>query len=353
MADVLTATTNNIVQYDGSKYQLLYGFYSDRLAWAIGWLAAHVSRGLSRNFTSRASIFCIPLSSFAMLLGSTLQTTAILYAIASASAVRATFDCNTVVDGIAVNLTSLAGDHSVKTTRSTPPSTTTMTWGINLCAPLAINNQMAANMQCPDGTQVCGIQTVAIDNQNPVVAQVIPVSGDLNGATAQNEVHLLTGTNSAQNAQTAVHVRLAGGMWGEVKELETNIDFVCDAALTEVTHDADGDTVGLQVMSWDERSLHLQWSTAAVCDQRLIRVQQSTSSTAWSVIKYILIATLLILVAYFGITAYVNYRRGATGVDLLPSSQAVLDIPYVARDFAKKVGSGFSTNSNRDGYAVF
>ncbi|KAK9249042.1 autophagy-related protein 27 [Lipomyces tetrasporus] len=284
-----------------------------------------------------------------MPLGSTLQTTAILYAIASASAVRATFDCNTVVDGIALNLTSLAWDHSVKTTRSTPPSTTTMTWNINLCAPLAINNQMAANMQCPDGTQVCGIQTVAIDNQNPVITQVIPVSGDLNGATAQNEVRLL----SAQNGEAAVHVRLTGGMWGEVKEMETNIDFVCDSALTEVTHDADGDTVGLQVMSWDERSLHLQWSTAAVCDQRLIRVQQSTNSTAWSIVKYILIAALLILVAYFGITAYVNYSRGATGVDLLPSSQAVLDIPYVARDFAKKVGNGFSTNSNRDGYAVF
>ncbi|KAK9485737.1 autophagy-related protein 27 [Lipomyces starkeyi] len=288
-----------------------------------------------------------------MLLGSILQSTAFLYAIASAPAVRAVFDSNAVVDGTALNLTSLAGDHSVKVIRNTPPSTTTMTWNINLCAPLTINDQMAVSMQCPAGTQVCGIQTVAIEGQEPVITQVIPVSGDLNGSAAQDAIHYLSETNTAQNGQTAVHVRLTGGMWGDVNEMETDIDFVCDTALTEVTHDADGNTIGLQVLSWNEKSLHLQWSTSAVCDEQLVRVQQSTNSTAWNVVKYILIAVLLILAAYFGITAYVNYRRGATGVDLLPSSQAIIDIPYVARDFAKKVGSGFSTNSNRDGYAVF
>ncbi|KAK9350520.1 autophagy-related protein 27 [Lipomyces doorenjongii] len=270
------------------------------------------------------------------------QSTAFLYAIASAPAVRAVFDCNAVVDGQALNLTSLAGDHSVKVIRSTPPSTTTMTWNINLCAPLTINDQMAVSMQCPAGTQVCGIQTVAIEGQNPFITQVIPVSGDLNGSTAQDEAYSVSG-----------HVHLTGGMWGEVYEMETDIDFVCDNTLTEVTHDADGNTIGLQVLSWDDKSLHLQWNTSAVCDEQLVGVQQSTNSTAWNVVKYILIAVVLILVAYFGITAYVNYRRGATGVDLLPSSQAIVDIPYVARDFAKKVGSGFSTNSNRDGYAVF
>ncbi|KAK9361262.1 autophagy-related protein 27 [Lipomyces starkeyi] len=280
-----------------------------------------------------------------MLLGSILQSTAFLYAIASAPAVRAVFDCNAGVDGTALNLTSLAGDHSVRVIRNTPPSTTTMMWNINLCAPLTINDQMAVSMQCPAGTQVCGIQTVAIEGQEPVITQVIPVSGDLNGSTAQDEILSVY----AQH----VHVRLTGGMWGEVNEMETDIDFVCDTALTEVTHDADGNTIGLQVVSWNEKSLHLQWSTSAVCDEQLLRVQQSTNSTAWNVVKYILIAVLLILVAYFGITAYVNYRKGATGVDLLPSSQAIIDIPYVARDFAKKVGSGFSTNSNRDGYAVF
>ncbi|KAK9389381.1 autophagy-related protein 27 [Lipomyces mesembrius] len=289
-----------------------------------------------------------------MLLGSVLQSAAFLYAIASAPAVRAVFDCNAIVDGRQLNLTSLAGDHSVKVIRSTPPSTTTMTWNINLCAPLTINDQMAVSMQCPAGTQVCGIQTVAIEGQNPaIITQVIPVSGDLNGSTAQDEAHSLSDTNTAQSGQAAVHVRLTGGMWGEVNEMETDIDFVCDTALTEVTHDADGNTIGLQVLSWDEKSLHLQWNTSAVCGEQLVGVQQSTTSTAWNVVKYILIAALLILVAYFGITAYLNYRRGATGVDLLPSSQAIVDIPYVARDFAKKVGSGFSTNSNRDGYAVF
>ncbi|KAK9373046.1 autophagy-related protein 27 [Lipomyces chichibuensis] len=285
-----------------------------------------------------------------MLVGSILQSTAFLYAIASAPAVRAVFDCNAGVEGTALNLTSLAGDHSVKVIRSTPPSTTTMTWNINLCAPLTINDQMTVSMQCPAGTQVCGIQSVAIEGQDPVITQVIPVAGDLNGSTGQGEIDAVT---NAENGQAAVHLRLTGGMWGEVNEMETDIDFVCDTALTEVTHDADGYIIGLQVLSWDEKNLHLQWNTSAVCSEQVFLVQQSSSSTAWNVVKYILIAVLLILVAYFGITAYGNYRRGATGVDLLPSSQAIVDIPYVARDFAKKVGSGFSTNSNRDGYAVF
>ncbi|KAK9367606.1 autophagy-related protein 27 [Lipomyces kononenkoae] len=285
---------------------------------------------------------------------SIIQYTALLYAIASAPTARAIFDCNAIVDGASLNLTSVAGDHFVKLTRNTPPSMTTMTWGINLCAPLTINDQIAVNMQCNDGTQVCGVQTVALEGQDPVITQVIPVSGDLNGAIAQYEAHRLTGANSAQNSQAALQVRLTGGTWGEVSDMETNIDFVCDTALKDVTYDDDGNTIGLRVMGWDEKTLHLQWNTSAVCDQQLVQVQQATTqSTAWSVFKYILIAVLLVLVAYLAITACVNYSRGARGVDLLPSSQAIIDIPYVARDFVKKVGSGFSTNSSRDGYAVF
>ncbi|KAK9239377.1 autophagy-related protein 27 [Lipomyces kononenkoae] len=281
---------------------------------------------------------------------SILQSTALLYAIASAPTVRAVFDCNAVIDGASLNLTSLAGDHSIKITRTTPPSMTTMTWNVNLCAPLTINDQVAVDMRCSAGTQVCGVQTVAIEGQDPVITQVIPVSGDVNGAVAQYEVDRLT---VAHNGQAALQVHLTGGTWGDVNEMETNIVFICDTSLNEVTHDADGNTIGLQVMSWDEKTLHLQWNTSAVCDQQLVQVQQSTHSTAWSVFKYILIAALLVLVAYLAITAYVNYSRGARGVDLLPSSQAIIDIPYVARDFVKKVGSGFSTNSSRDGYAVF
>ncbi|KAK9466411.1 autophagy-related protein 27 [Lipomyces arxii] len=272
-----------------------------------------------------------------------------------ASGVAALFNCSEA------GLQSLAGPHTVMTTKNTPPSTTTMVWTIDLCAALESNSD-ANDAQCLAGTQVCGIQTVTIEGQDPVVAQVIPVAGDIAGSNNEGRVNLAT--ESVRAGEYAGDVILIGGMWGDATAMEADVKFVCDPAYVNHTL-SETSTPGLSVLQWDEQTLTLEWRTAEVCgasvtaaqaeaaEDDVVTITQSEHSTAWSVIKYILIAALLVLVAYFGITAYVNYSKGATGVDLLPSSEAILEIPYVAKDFVKKIGGGLSTNTSRDGYAVF
>lgn len=218
---------------------------------------------------------------------------------------------------------------------------------------------------------VCGIQTITLEGQTPVVAEVIPVSGDLNGAAAANVAERRVGANTAQKGQSAVGVTLVGGQWGDVEAMQTAIKFVCDPTISDATPDpatlqsTGSDTAGLKFVSWDEMTLKLQWDTAVVCDQALVRAAQendnnqpqetpTASSTAYRIVKYILVGILLFAGAYFGATAISNYRKGARGTGLLPSSETVTDVPYVARDFFRKIGSGFSrSDSSRDGYAVF
>ncbi|KAK7203919.1 autophagy-related protein 27 [Myxozyma melibiosi] len=306
-----------------------------------------------------------------MLAPLSLKNTVALALLASAATVNAVFDCGMVVDGQSLNLTALAGPHTVQTLRSTPPSTTITQFTFDLCAPLQPQVGVPANQQCAAGTQVCGVQTIALQDETPFVAEVIPISGDLNGATAAHVAERRIGANTAKAGQSALSVNLVGGQWGDVEAMETFIDFACDPTLYDVTPDpaqlADtgSDTAGLRFVSWDEKTLNLRWDTAVVCDQELVKAAQNnnnnnnnetptSSSTAYRITKYVLIGILLFAGAYFGATAYSNYRKGATGVDLLPSSETVMDVPYVARDFVKKIASGFSrSESTRDGYAAF
>ncbi|KAK9455314.1 autophagy-related protein 27 [Dipodascopsis uninucleata] len=301
-----------------------------------------------------------------MLLLTFMKSSTLAAVILSAQIVSAVFDCSAVIDGVTLNLTELAGPHSVQTSRSTPPTITTTKWTVNICNALSVNKSIPANMQCVAGTQVCGIQSIQLEGEAPVTSQVIPVSGDINGRAAKFELHDIKTATVA-----SFLLSLDGGSWAESNDLKTDIEFVCDQAITDYTAKpeklvSDGtDTNGLEFVSWDEQTLKLKWATAVVCEQNVVGAQQEQpqenqqqdnnngegGSAAWSIIRFILIAVLFLLLAYFGYTIYMNYQKGATGVDLLPSSQVVFDIPYVAKDLATKVSSGFS--SNRDGYAVF
>ncbi|KAK9478206.1 autophagy-related protein 27 [Lipomyces japonicus] len=296
------------------------------------------------------------------MIGLASKYSALLLAIAALPSVSAVFDCsNAVIDGTAVNLTAFSGARTIAVSRNTPPTTTTTTWTLDLCAALQPNDE---NVLCAAGTQVCGVQRITIENQDPVVTQIVPVSGDVDGQTGTYQAHKLINADNAQDGQAALHVQLEGGKWGDQNDLSTSIDFVCDSTVTDSTSHPDKiatdgtDTEGLTFKSWDEKTLNLEWRSAAVCNEFFIRQetdQNNTtegSSTALTVIKYIIIVAVILLGLYFGYTAYSKHKDGASGVDLLPSSQTILDIPYVAKDFVKKIGGGFS-NTSRDGYAVF
>ena len=62
---------------------------------------------------------------------------------------------------------------------------------------------------------------------------------------------------------------------------------------------------------------------------------------------FLAIATYLI----FG--SWLNYNRyGARGWDLLPHGDTIRDIPYIAKDFARKVAGTVHGGGSRSGYAA-
>jgi len=57
----------------------------------------------------------------------------------------------------------------------------------------------------------------------------------------------------------------------------------------------------------------------------------------------------LAIAAYVIFGSWLNYNRyGARGFDLVPHADSIRDIPYVVKDFMRRMGSGGS----RGGYAA-
>lgn len=61
----------------------------------------------------------------------------------------------------------------------------------------------------------------------------------------------------------------------------------------------------------------------------------------------------LAIAAYLIFGSWLNYNRyGARGWDLLPHGDAIRDIPYIAKDFARKVAGTVQGGGSRGGYAA-
>lgn len=64
-------------------------------------------------------------------------------------------------------------------------------------------------------------------------------------------------------------------------------------------------------------------------------------------------STFLGIAAYLIFGSWLNYNRyGARGWDLLPHGDAIRDIPYLFKDFSKKVADTVSGGGSRGGYSA-
>lgn len=59
------------------------------------------------------------------------------------------------------------------------------------------------------------------------------------------------------------------------------------------------------------------------------------------------------LAAYLVFGAWLNYNRyGARGWDLMPHGDTIRDIPYILKDWARRLTSSFSSGGGRGGYSA-
>jgi hypothetical protein len=64
-------------------------------------------------------------------------------------------------------------------------------------------------------------------------------------------------------------------------------------------------------------------------------------------------SVFLAIAAYLIFGSWLNYNRyGARGWDLVPHADALRDIPYIAKDFARKVMGTVQGGGGRGGYAA-
>lgn len=313
--------------------------------------------------------------------------TAILASLVASS--HALLNCDISLDGAKYNLKPLSdgGERSISQSINTPPSLTNLTWYINPCTALSSSSDPDAKL-CPEGTQskhkvlrilidankyeVCGLQRIKPqDKDDWLLTGVIPVSGDLNGKQSGVNISRLEKT---EDTDGGLQIHMKGGSWGDVGTLDALVDFVC------VTQGDDKEKDILEFVNWDLHTLKLRWKTPHACaldssspppkdgkdkdgdggnkdEDGGDKGGSDDSSRSWGWFTWFFIILVLGSAFYIIASAWANYTRyGYVGVgsDSFTNSggEFLREIPFLIRDFVKKVAGTFSGGNNRGGYSA-
>lgn len=215
------------------------------------------------------------------------------------------------------------------------------------------------NLTKPTISSVCGIEKVQLpDSDEWNLVGIIPVSGDAKHP----------GTSNVTSTATGLQLELAGGAWGDLTDLRAVIDFVCD-------HDDDKEST-LEFANFDFKTLRLSWTSRHACSKSAPgtppeKAPSSPTPTdpapsepdpttpdnsdkdvnvkggGWGFFTWVFVLGLLGCVAYVGLHAWRNYKRYGTVTPAnARSSEFLRDIPFLLRDFVRKVAGTFSAGTS-------
>lgn len=240
---------------------------------------------------------------------------------------------------------------NVRDLEKTPPTETETNWYFSP------SGEIDKNYECPAGSQVCGIKYVIMEDKTMLKTEVIPVAGDFNEFKSGVKVTELPNSGG-------IHVSLTGGQWGSYEDLSAELDFICDKDV--------GRNDNIKLISWDGKQLKIETRSPFACPQPRRdgdnddnndnrggdKNRDQPGSTGGgvsfgSIIKWMFIIGILLLVFVFAARAFIDYRRyGVTGLDLLPQSDTIRDLPYLVRDFFRKIANTFAGGPSRGGYSA-
>ncbi|VVT57383.1 uncharacterized protein SAPINGB_P005668 [Magnusiomyces paraingens] len=284
--------------------------------------------------------------------------------------VLATLNCDIHVDGVSFNLAPLQGTYQINSTISTPPSTNDFTWLFDPCASIIReNDKLPFSSECPDGSQICGIQRVMLPGSDPLLVSIIPVAGDFDGKQTGARIELIKEENSEKSK--GLRVSLKGSSWGESTQLQGIIEFICPAS------DGKNDISSLpKYVSWDLNSLRLTWTTKYACENAITepgngdhkgdnkddnnkgdddsdKNSDNDESKSWGWFTWLFIIGVLGSATYIIAGSWINYNRyGLSGVDILPHADLLRDLPFLIRDVIRKIAGTFSAGNSRGGYSA-
>ncbi|KAI9783082.1 MAG: hypothetical protein M1839_004251 [Geoglossum umbratile] len=307
-------------------------------------------------------------------------------------------DCsNVVADQTSFDLSPLKGEHTVaKETGETPPSITNLTVTINICAALKKPKDANKEDSCPSGTRVCGIEHIInpADHSN-TISRVIPIAGDFIHESRPLDDHwtrLKSSSSHADSKKEGVRGVLHGGLYDHRKQ-KAIIEFLCDKSLegteglersdggsvekrrrvrtTEEEGDGDGDgddgkwveggpsliikSYGPLTDGASEDVLRMEWRTKYACED--MKNGDSETNGHWGFFTWLIIMTFdsvfLGTATYLIFGSWLNYNRyGARGWDLLPHGDTIRDMPYLMRDWSRRVVSTVQGGGSRGGYSA-
>ncbi|KAL8794187.1 MAG: hypothetical protein Q9195_003255 [Heterodermia aff. obscurata] len=307
-------------------------------------------------------------------------------------------DCERArADGQTFDLSALGGPKTViHTTGDVHPSYVETAFTVDICQPLKKTGPKGED--CPNGSRVCGIATLVnyVEQKNETF-KVIPIAGDYSTSGAGGGGHfdpswtrLSTSSIQSDREKEGIRLKMGGGSYPpkDGKRQKAVVEFLCDRKnetegqkkafslrnaeegdeegnnnsgksdeekkAEEQTDDGEGGT--LRFLSYDEvgeeEVLSLEWKTRHACEDTKDNGSKS-SSGHWGFFTWFIIIFFLAVAAYLIFGSWLNYNRySARGWDLVPHSETLRDIPYIFKDWVRRVVNTIQGGGSRGGYSA-
>lgn len=312
--------------------------------------------------------------------------------------ISASLNCEDIAaNGKHFNLKPLDGAHQVHWIREpeeTPGMEFNTTFTIDICKKLKWTKGLPHEQECPHGTRICGVDFEReISSNTSKFLAARPIAGDYtlrNHRNIEATWTLLRDSKSHKDAdREGVRGELHGGRYPFDNRDGTDqmaiIEFVCDKERTGLEGDEkddrdkdeddtddeklrkrkEGDEAdsskgkSLKFLSYKEEEsdkkrvgvLRLEWRTKYACEDASEDAGESSGS--WGFFTWFIIILFLATAAYLIFGSWLNYNRyGARGWDLLPHGDTIRDLPYLLKDWARRVVNTVQGPGSRGGYSA-
>ncbi|KAE9370046.1 hypothetical protein N431DRAFT_378114 [Stipitochalara longipes BDJ] len=292
-----------------------------------------------------------------------------------------TLDCGHVrTESVDWAFKSLGGPKSVLDAVENSATWVNTTYTIDLCTALKRKDDVPDDQKCPGGTRLCSIERVISkdDDKNDVIANAFPVAGELGNQGGRpidaKWYRLKTSKLDTDAGKEGVRLEIKGGFKQVDKKKRWQkafVEFICDPDLEgdenlwipEDEYEGEEDEkVGsgepsLQFVSYDtsgkdEDVLNLLWKTRHACEATK-REEDEAKKNHWGFFTWFIIIAFLSTATYLIFGSWLNYNRyGARGWDLLPHGDTIRDVPYLLKDWMRRVLNTLSGPGTRGGYAA-
>ncbi|MCJ1470140.1 hypothetical protein MMC07_008785 [Pseudocyphellaria aurata] len=294
--------------------------------------------------------------------------------------------CDARVGGKSYNFQSLGTPRSVVWTRETPPSEKKTTFTIDLCKPLKKLKGVPKGEDCPVGSYICAITRLynPIENINGTIESAIGVAGEYQHSTSEALNPKWTSLKSSPSAddrqKDGLRLEMNGAKYppdSSGKKQKAVIEFLCNAKEEERRRGVrpreddddgedeedpnapdevdDGKGGRLKFIEYVDvegtMTLNLEWKTKYACED--VKPDPASSTGHWGFFTWLIIIVFLVTAAYLIFGSWLNYNRySARGWDLVPHSESIRDIPYLLRDWMRRVVNTVQGGGSRGGYSA-